>query len=76
MVNVKNNYQHNYTDLQCPVCEIELDSQEHLITKCCKLSNNITEKEMMTFFGQNDSEMAKFIEKVQKNELQRSKILD
>ena len=31
MVKVKNNYKNSYHNLQCPLCEQHLDTQEHLL---------------------------------------------
>ena len=41
MIDVKNNYRQSYTDLACPLDCKQLDTQEHLIMTCNKMSCNI-----------------------------------
>ena len=47
MIDVRNNYKNMYTDHRCPLCAIEFDTQEHLLT-CPKLpvSGNILYKDI------------------------------
>ena len=76
MMNVKTNYKQNYNDLSCPCCKLELATQEHMAMTCEKLSFKISQKEYLSFFGQNEDDMAKVVKKFETNEQDRNNILD
>ena len=76
MLNVKNNFKNGYVDLSCPVCKIDEDSQEHMLTKCLKLENKITSKEYRSLFGCDEEKMAEVVKKVEKIIQERTNILE
>ena len=41
MIKVRINYKNSYSDLNCPLCNIEPDSQEHLLV-CCMIHTDGT----------------------------------
>ena len=57
MLNVKLNFKNSHKDLSCSVCKLEEDSQEHMMVKCLKLKNKLSQKEFNTLFGTDDDEM-------------------
>ena len=76
MTNVKNNYKQSYNDLLCPCCNLEQDTQEHMMMHCKKMTHNISKKEYYSLFGQNEEDMAKVIKKVEDNEHIRKTFLE
>ena len=76
LINVKANMRSNYlNDIICPVCSLEEDLQQHLIS--CKPLNkcNVTTLEYNSLFGCNEDKMLDVIQKMQILLKQREDIL-
>ena len=76
MISVKNNYRHSYKDLSCPFGCQEIDTQEHMLISCDKMTCNITEKEYNVFFAQDDEVMSDVINKVEVIQNDRIQLLE
>ena len=76
MLNVKNNFKNNQTNLCCPICQNDEDSQEHMMMKCSILENKITSKEFLTMFGCDEEKMAEVVKKVEMIVNERNYIIE
>ena len=76
MLNLKINFKQQHTNLICPICQNEEDSQEHMMTKCSKLKHKITPKEFQILFGCDEDSMAEVVKKVEMIEKERNDIIE
>ena len=51
MTNLKCNFKGNYDTLECRVCKIEEENQEHVINKCKKLNEDTEELDYKKIFN-------------------------
>ena len=56
MVNVRNNYKSSQSDIYCPLCDLEIDSQEHLLV-CSKLHESPPNVSYSAIYQNDKSEM-------------------
>ena len=66
MIKVKNNFRNGATETKCSLCKDGEDSQEHIFTECNKVGEKLTVKEYSIIFSEDDDEIAKIINKIQK----------
>ena len=76
MLNVKLNFKNSHQDLSCSVCKNDEDSQEHMMVKCMKIQNKLTQKEFNSLFESDEDKMSHVIRKVDKIVEERNRILE
>lgn len=66
MMKVKNNFRNGASETKCSVCKDGEDSQVHIFMECKQLGERLTKKEYLIIFSEDDDEIARIINKIQK----------
>ena len=75
MVKVRNNYKWGSNDLYCPLCDLDMDTQEHLLI-CPKLNQSPLDISYNSIFGNDGSNMKKTFEALKKSLHLREEMMD
>ena len=75
MVKVRNNYKGGSNDLYCPLCDLDMDTQEHLLI-CSKLNQSPLDLSYNSIFGKDGSNMKETFEALKKSLYLREEMMD
>ena len=72
---MKNNFKNGSENLNCPLCKIDEDTQEHMFINCMKVQNKLTNTEYRSLLGCDVEKMAEVVKKVEAIVEEREAIL-